>query len=278
MTTTVQNDAVVDGSRRALIKTAGAGMTLGAIAATFGGVLSRESDAATSSAGMNAMTILYPTGLGITFNADYYRDHHLKTIMKLYGRSIRRFELRRVPTLPAPAAGAAGPPPPAYSAAVNIWIADLAAFNAHNAKHGAQLVADMPNFTNAQPTIQMDRVHGEMGDKRGQMRVGDTCLTILYKNGDDVRWDVDYYRTGHMPLIMNLYGREAIKRFELRRGDSGQAPDSKAAFVGSVNIYINKQAAFDAAGQKHGPTLVKDVPNFSSVMPTAFPTAIHGVG
>jgi hypothetical protein len=45
-----------------------------------------------------------------------------------------------------------------------------------------------------------------------------------------------------------------------------------------VNIYINKQAAFDAAGQKHGPTLVKDVPNFSSVMPTAFPTAIHGVG
>jgi hypothetical protein len=35
---------------------------------------------------------------------------------------------------------------------------------------------------------------------------------------------------------------------------------------------------FGAAGKQHGPTLVADVPHFSSVMPIAFPTTIYGVG
>ena len=117
-----------------------------------------------------------------------------------------------------------------------------------------------------------------MGKARNTPKIGDTCLTILYKNGDDVRWDVEYYRTHHMPLIVKLYGPEAISRFELRKGDAGQAPGSKPTFIGSVNIYIHDQAAFDAAGKEHGKTLVEDVPHFSSVMPIAFPTTLYGIG
>ena len=79
-----------------------------------------------------------------------------------------------------------------------------------------------------------------------------------------------------MPLIMKLYGKQAIKRFELRKGDSAQR-GGKPAYVGTVNIYINDQKAFDAAGKQHGQTLVKDVPNFSSVLPNAFPTTLYGV-
>ncbi len=259
-------------TRREVVKGAGAAVTLGMLAAAFGATLPKGANAADSAAGVNCMTIVYPAGAGLTFNADYYRVHHLVTILKLYGKSISRFQLRKVP--PA----AAGAPPVAYSAAINIWIADLDAFNANNAKHGATLVADVPNFTNAQPVIQFDKIHGEMGAARTAPKVGDTCLTILYPNSETVRWDVEYYRTGHMPLIMRLYGAKAIKRFELRKGDAGQAPGSRAAFIGSVNIYINDQAAFAAAGAEHGPTLVKDVPNFSSVNPTAFPTVIYGIG
>ncbi len=40
-----------------------------------------------------------------------------------------------------------------------------------------------------------------------------------------------------------------------------------------MNIYINDQAAFDAAGKQHTKTLVDDVPHFSNVMPIAFPTS-----
>jgi uncharacterized protein (TIGR02118 family) len=253
-------------TRRAVTHSVGASITLGMLASAFGAVLPKGARAAGSAAGGNCLTILYPAGQGVTFNADYYRDHHLVTIMKLYGKTIDRFELRTVAAAPAPR----------FSAAVNIWISDLEAFNANNQTHGATLRDDVHNFTNGQPTIQYDKVHGEMGEPRSAMKRGDTCLTIVYPNGKDVRWDVDYYRTHHMPLIMKLYGSAAIKRFELRKGDSGQQGGAPA-YIGSVNIYINDQQAFDAAGKEHGPTLVKDVPHFSSVMPLAFPTTLYGV-
>ncbi|MEJ1963964.1 MAG: EthD family reductase [Gammaproteobacteria bacterium] len=271
-------------TRRDVIRTGSSAVTLGVLAAAFGAALPKGARAQDSAKGVDALTIVYPAGEGLTFNADYYRDHHLKTIMKLYGNTIQRMELRKVP---GPAAGAAAPPPPAagappppprYAAAINIWINDLAAFNASNQKHGKTLTDDVPNFTNAQPVIQFDKFHGEMGAARSAPKIGDTCLTILYPNSDGVRWDVDYYKKGHMPLIMRLYGEKAIKRFELRKGDAGMAPGSKPAFIGSVNIYINDQAAFDAAGKLHTQTLVQDVPHFSSVNPNAFPSVIHGIG
>jgi uncharacterized protein (TIGR02118 family) len=253
------------------------------LAGAFGATLTKGAHAADSAKGVNVLTILYPAGDGITFNADYYRDHHLTMIMKLYGDTISRFELRKVNAPPAPPAGgpapAGAPPAPKFAAAINIWINDLEAFNANNVKHGKAMTDDVPNFTNGRPTIQYDKFHGEMGASRSAPKIGDTCLTIVYPNSDGVRWDVDYYKKGHMPLIMKLYGEKAIKRFELRKGDAGMgAPGTKPAYIGSIGIYIANQAAFDAAGKEHGQTLVKDVPNFSSVMPTAFPTVIHGIG
>jgi uncharacterized protein (TIGR02118 family) len=124
--------------------------------------------------------------------------------------------------------------------------------------------------------IQYDTVQGEMGGKRAAPKVGDTCLTILYPNSEGVKWDVDYYRKNHMTLIMRLYGEKAIKRFELRKGDKNMA-GAKPDFIGTVNIYIQDQKAFDEAGKQHGQTLRDDVPHFSSVMPVAFPTLIYGV-
>jgi len=259
-------------NRRELLAGAGSGVTLGALASIFSAALPRGVRAMDHAAGADCMTILYPAGEGIQFDADYYRDHHLPTIMRLYGSAISRFELRKV--TPAPA----GMEPVPYSAAINIWIADMNAFAAGNARHGPTLVADVPHFTNSQPIIQYDKLRGQMGAPRAAEKIGDTCLTILYDNSENVRWDVEYYAAHHLPLIMRLYGTRAIRRFELRRGESGQSPGSKPTFIGSIGIYINDQAAFDAAGKEHGAALVKDVPNFSSVMPKAFPTVLHGIG
>jgi hypothetical protein len=94
-------------SRRDLLEGAGAGVTLGMLATAFGALLPEGVNASGSAALVDCMTILYPAGDGVTFNADYYRDHHLVTIMNLYGKSISRFELRSV--IPA-AAGAPAVP------------------------------------------------------------------------------------------------------------------------------------------------------------------------
>ena len=265
-------------NRRDIVKTGSTAVTLGMLASTFGAVLPRGARAEESAARVNCMTILYPAGAGLTFDADYYRDRHLTLIMKLYGDSIQRMELRKVVAPPAPPAdGAQRAPAPVFAAAINIWINDLAAFTADNEKHGQTLVDDVPHFTNSQPVIQFDKVHGEDGAPRSAPKVGDSCLTILYPNSEGVRWDVDYYRKGHMPLIMRLYGTKAIKRFELRKGDASME-GGKPDYIGTVNIYIADAKAFEEAGRQHTQALVDDVPNFSSVPPVAFPTVIHGVG
>jgi hypothetical protein len=85
---------------------------------------------------------------------------------------------------------------------------------------------------------------------------------------------------GHVWNVGNVgvdFRRGFAKRFELRKGDSGQS-GGKPTCIGTVNVDINDQTTFDAAGKANGKTLVADVPHFSSIMPTVTPTVIHGIG
>ena len=70
-------------------------------------------------------------------------------IERLYGKSIAHHEIRR-------GVAAANGKPPAYRAVITIWIGDEQAFDAAAAQHSAAIVADVPNFTNATPLIQID--------------------------------------------------------------------------------------------------------------------------
>jgi uncharacterized protein (TIGR02118 family) len=100
---------------------------------------------------MRCITVLYPNSDGVRFDFDYYKRNHATLIMRLYGRGIAKYELRK---------GLSGPDggKPTYVATVNFWIGDQKAFDAAQAQHTAELIADVPNFTNVQPTIQFDEV------------------------------------------------------------------------------------------------------------------------
>jgi uncharacterized protein (TIGR02118 family) len=97
------------------------------------------------------ITVLYPNKPGVTFDFEYYLKHHATLIDRLYGASIAKLELRRGSATPD------GSPAP-HIAIINIWIADQAAFDAAGVKHGATLIADVPNFTNTLPVIQIDEI------------------------------------------------------------------------------------------------------------------------
>lgn len=92
--------------------------------------------------------------------------------------------------------------------------------------------------------------------------VGQYCMTIVYENGPDVRFDFDYYENTHMPLIMRLYG-DSISRFELRRGQPG-ADGSPPPYVATLNIYIADVDAFEAAAAEHQAGVAADVPKFTN--------------
>lgn len=91
------------------------------------------------------------------------------------------------------------------------------------------------------------------------------CITVLYPNDPDVRFDFDYYAKKHATLIRRLYGK-GIAKLELRHGLAA-ADGGKAPYIAVVSIWIGSQAAFDAAAAKHSSELIADVPNFTNAKP-----------
>jgi uncharacterized protein (TIGR02118 family) len=138
--------------RRSVLLGAG---TVGAtgVATTLVAALASPVRAAESTVGQQCMTIVYENGPDVRFDFNYYETTHMPLIMRLYGASISRFELRR--GLP----GADGTPP-RYIATISIWIADPAAFDAAAAEHQAGIRADVSKFTNAQLIAQRENVVG----------------------------------------------------------------------------------------------------------------------
>lgn len=139
-----------DQDRRALLRGAGTVAAAGIATTLVAGVAS-PARAAESVVGQECMTIVYENGPDIRFDFDYYEATHMPLIMRLYGDSISRFELRR--GLP----GADGTAP-RYIATISIWIADPQAFDAAAAEHQAGIRADVSKFTNAPLIAQRDRV------------------------------------------------------------------------------------------------------------------------
>jgi uncharacterized protein (TIGR02118 family) len=102
------------------------------------------------------------------------------------------------------------------------------------------------------------------GEALAQGRVDQECMTIVYQNGPDVRFNFDYYVNTHMPLIMRLYGK-SISRFELRRGQPG-ADGAAPPYVATISIWIADPAAFDTAAAEHQAGLRADVPKFTNAV------------
>jgi uncharacterized protein (TIGR02118 family) len=136
-------------TRRDVLAAAGKAAAIGAAAAVAGAASTSAS--AQGAAGEECMTIVYRYDPDARFDFDYYESTHMPLIMRLYGDSIRRFELRRGQP------GADGAPPP-YLATITIWIADPAAFDAAAAEHQAGIRADVDKFTNAELIAQRDRI------------------------------------------------------------------------------------------------------------------------
>jgi uncharacterized protein (TIGR02118 family) len=134
--------------RRSVLLGAGTAAAAGVVASLGTGVAQAQ-----GRVDQECMTITYQNGPDVRFNFDYYVNTHMPLIMRLYGKSISRFELRRGQP------GADGAPPP-FVATITIWIADGAAFDAAQVQHQAGLRADVPKFTNAVLAAQRDRIVG----------------------------------------------------------------------------------------------------------------------
>jgi len=104
---------------------------------------------------MIRLSVLYPATLGTTFNWDYYQNQHLVLVRKLLPPlGMIKAEVDR---------GLGGFPPGSsapYHAIAHLFFAKMDDLQRTMDATAAELMADIPNYTNSQPVLQISEVVG----------------------------------------------------------------------------------------------------------------------
>lgn len=86
-----------------------------------------------------------------------------------------------------------------------------------------------------------------------------TVITILYPRTDDCTFDMDYYKSVHMPMFAEALG-EACEGW-------GAVSYPAGKYVAMGWAMVTSEEAFGAAMAEHGGRIVADVANYTNVQP-----------
>ena len=101
---------------------------------------------------MIKVSVMYPFAAGARFDHEYYRDKHLPMVKQRMGAHCLRYTIDK---------GLAGGTPgadPAYIGMCHIFCDSVAAFQAGFGPHAAEIMADIANYTDLTPVIQISEV------------------------------------------------------------------------------------------------------------------------
>jgi len=101
---------------------------------------------------MIKVSVMYPSAPGLRFDHEYYCDKHMPLVKTRMGDSCRYYTVDK-----GLAGGAPGAPAP-YVAMCHIFCDSVAAFQAGFGPHAQEIMADIPNYTDRTPVIQISEV------------------------------------------------------------------------------------------------------------------------
>ena len=91
-------------------------------------------------------------------------------------------------------------------------------------------------------------------------------MSVYYPADGGSKFDHDYYRTHHMPLIQERLG-DACLRYEIEKGLAGGEPGSAPKFVAACHIYSPTLRTFQEAFGPHRAEIVADLANYTDIAP-----------
>ena len=99
------------------------------------------------------------------------------------------------------------------------------------------------------------------------MKIGMIKVRVLYPNGNDKTFDMEYYCNTHFPFVAGLLG-DALKGATVEKGLSGGAPGSPSPYLGMGNMYFNSLEEFGKAFGPNKEKIIGDMSNFTNIQPT----------
>jgi uncharacterized protein (TIGR02118 family) len=101
---------------------------------------------------MIKVSVFYPNNEGSKFDIDYYCNRHMPMVLQKLGTACKGVAVEQ---------GIAGPTPgsrPAFIAMGHIYFDSVEAFQTAFGPHADAIMADIPNYTDIQPTLQISDV------------------------------------------------------------------------------------------------------------------------
>jgi len=102
-------------------------------------------------------------------------------------------------------------------------------------------------------------------------------VAILYPNGDDKTFDMDYYENKHMPMVAGFLGKN-LRFYEIDKGIGGRTPNDKAPFVAVGYFFINDVAEYNKAIAQNIDVIRNDIPKYTNIQPTVQISEIKYLG
>jgi len=101
---------------------------------------------------MIKLSVFYPNQEGKRFDIVYYSKTHMALVQRLCGTALKGVAVEHG------ISGMASDSPPPFVAMGHLYFESVEAFRASFGPHTNEIVGDLPNFTDIQPSIQLSEV------------------------------------------------------------------------------------------------------------------------
>ena len=101
---------------------------------------------------MVKVSVLYPNSAGCKFVMGYYLSKHMPMVKQKLGAALKSMAVEQG------IAGGTPGAPAAYVAMGHLYFDSVDTFQAAFGPHAPAILADIPNYTNTQPTVQVSEV------------------------------------------------------------------------------------------------------------------------
>ena len=91
-------------------------------------------------------------------------------------------------------------------------------------------------------------------------------VMILYPNGNDRTFDIDYYEKKHMPMVAAVLGKN-LYFYEIDKGLSGRTANDKPPFMAIGYFYVKDIDEYNKAIAQNRDAIIADFKNYTNVQP-----------
>lgn len=91
-------------------------------------------------------------------------------------------------------------------------------------------------------------------------------VSVMYPASPGARFDHDYYRDKHLPLVKEKMG-DHLLYYTIDKGLAGGAPGSDPTYVGMCHLFCESVETFQQAFGPHADSIRADIPNYTDLSP-----------